>query len=208
MFVVVKCNNFALLRVKKTKEMNKVVLKVVVGSTNPVKVKAVYSGLQAMFPQHEFLVESVSVPSGVADQPLTDTETLTGAFNRMNNAYEAFPEADFWVGIEGGVQSLHVELASFAWIVVRTKNLVGKARSGMFFLPQAVAELVKQGVELGVADDQVFGQTNSKQKGGAIGILTDNVVDRTELYEQATKLALVPFKNEALYSTASEKMFA
>ncbi|MBC3540891.1 inosine/xanthosine triphosphatase [Rufibacter sediminis] len=179
--------------------MNKVVQKVVVASTNPVKVEAALSGLQAMFPQHEFQVEPISVPSGVADQPMSDTETLTGAFNRMCNAFDAHPQADFWVGIEGGVQALHQELAAFAWIVVRAQGLVGKARSGMFFLPPAVANLVHQGVELGEADDRVFGQANSKQNGGAIGILTDNVVDRKSLYEQTMKLALVPFKNETLY---------
>ncbi|RNI28677.1 inosine/xanthosine triphosphatase [Rufibacter latericius] len=179
--------------------MNKVVQKVVVASTNPVKLKAVQSGLQAMFPEQEFTVEAISVPSEVADQPMSDTETLTGAFNRVCNALDAYPQADYWVGIEGGVQMLHDELAAFAWIVVRTPRLVGKARSGMFFLPKAVAELVQQGVELGEADDRVFGHSNSKQNGGAIGLLTDNVVDRKQLYEQAVKLALVPFKNESLY---------
>ncbi|KAA3440079.1 inosine/xanthosine triphosphatase [Rufibacter hautae] len=179
--------------------MNKVVQKVVVASTNPVKVSAALHGLQAMFPQYEFVAEPISVPSGVSDQPMTDTETLTGAFNRVSNAFEAQPTADFWVGIEGGVQTLHTDLAAFAWIVVRSKKLVGKARTGMFFLPPAVAELVQQGVELGEADDRVFGHTNSKQKGGAIGLLTQNVVDRADLYEQAVKLALVPFRNEELY---------
>ncbi|ALI98707.1 inosine/xanthosine triphosphatase [Rufibacter tibetensis] len=179
--------------------MQRVVQKVVVASTNPVKVNAALSGLQAMFPHYEFKAEPISVPSGVADQPMSDSETLTGALNRVNNAVAHHPDADFWIGIEGGVETLHHELAAFAWIVVRTQNLIGKARSGMFFLPQAVADLVQQGLELGEADDRVFGHTNSKQKGGAIGILTNNVVDRKELYEQAVKLALVPFKNEALY---------
>ena len=38
-----------------------------------------------------------------------------------------------------------------------------------------------------------------KQAAGAIGLLTGNVVDRRQLYEQAAVLALVRFKNEALY---------
>lgn len=173
---------------------------VVVASANPVKVNAALGGLRRMFPDVAFEAKPVSVPSGVADQPMTDAETLLGASNRVQHAFDANPDADFWVGIEGGVASIGEELAAFAWVVVRTKALLGKARSGTFFLPQAVTELVQQGIELGTADDMVFNHSNSKQKGGAIGILTDNVLDRKELYEQAMILALVPFKNEQLYA--------
>jgi non-canonical (house-cleaning) NTP pyrophosphatase len=58
---------------------------------------------------------------------------------------------------------------------------------------------VRQGMELGDADDAVFGRSNSKQANGAVGILTGNVIDRAELYEQAVVLALIPFKNPELY---------
>lgn len=173
--------------------------KVVVASRNPVKIKAALGGLQRMFPACQFTVEAVSVPSGVADQPMSDAETLAGAINRVDSARVAIPAADFWVGIEGGVDYMHGELTAFAWVVVRSEKLVGKARSGAFFLPQAVTELVEQGIELGTADDMVFSRSNSKQEGGAIGILTANALDRQQLYEQAVMLALVPFKNELLY---------
>lgn len=176
---------------------------VVIASANPVKVNAALGGLQRMFPDTQFKAEPVSVPSDVADQPMTDAETLQGATNRVQNAFDSFPQADFWIGIEGGVASIGNELAAFAWVVVKSKDLQGKARSGTFFLPRAVTELVEQGIELGTADDMVFNHSNSKQKGGAIGILTNNVLDRKELYEQAVVLALVPFRNEKLYAEKS-----
>jgi len=86
------------------------------------------------------------------------------------------------------------------WVVVRSGDRVGKARTGTFFLPAPVADLVRQGKELGEADDIIFGRSNSKQENGAIGLLTGNVIDRTQLYEHAVVLALVPFKNVGLYS--------
>jgi len=52
---------------------------------------------------------------------------------------------------------------------------------------------------LGEADDIIFGQTNSKQKNGTVGNLTDNAVDRTKYYIDAIILALIPFKNKNLY---------
>jgi non-canonical (house-cleaning) NTP pyrophosphatase len=54
-------------------------------------------------------------------------------------------------------------------------------------------------MELGHADDLVFNKSNSKQENGAVGILTENVIDRAEFYKQAVILALIPFKNPTLY---------
>lgn len=178
----------------------------VVSSRNPVKIEAALSGFQKMFTESTFQVVPVSVPSDVPDQPMSDQETLTGALNRVNNAFNANAEAEYWIGIEGGVEMHDGELTAFAWVVVRSATGVGKARSGTFFLPHAVAELVAQGMELGEADDIVFNKSNSKQQSGAIGLLTDNVVDRMQLYEQAVVLALVRFKNEALYQQRTDAL--
>lgn len=173
--------------------------KVIVASANPVKIAAALAGLQRMFPQETFVAKGVSVPSGVADQPMTDAETRQGALNRVKHAQQQYPAADFWLGLEGGVEEMQGSLASFAWIVVAAGQKLGQARTGTFFLPQVVTDLVRQGMELGVANDQVFSKVNSKQKGGAIGLLSHNALDRKELYTQAVLLALVPFKNEELY---------
>jgi len=108
------------------------------------------------------------------------------------------PEAYFWVGIEGGIEDREGEMAAFAWIVVKSNKTLGKGRTGTFFLPQAVSDLIRQGKELGEADDIVFGRINSKQENGAIGILTGDVIDRTQLYAHAVVLALLPFKNPDL----------
>lgn len=185
--------------------MENKIYQVIIASKNPVKVNAALDGLQRMFPEGEFLPQPASVPSGVADQPMTEQETLQGALNRVANARAQHPEADFWIGIEGGVDVINDDLATFAWVVVQDREQLGKARSGTFFLPQQVRELVEQGVELGEANDRIFSHSNSKQKGGAIGILTHNVVDRRELYEQAVVLALVPLRNKSLYQNPQPK---
>jgi inosine/xanthosine triphosphatase len=174
---------------------------VVVASTNPVKVQAAVNGLRRVFPAADLDVVTVAVTSGVGHQPFSDEETLLGALNRVQQAAALAPEADYWIGIEGGVQEVEGDMAAFAWIVVRSKRIVGKSRTGTFFLPHAVADLIRQGKELGEADDIVFNRFNSKQENGAVGILTGNVVERMHLYEQAVILALIPFKNETLYAT-------
>jgi inosine/xanthosine triphosphatase len=183
---------------------------IVVASKNPVKLQAAREGFRRMFPGETLEMVPVSVPSEVSDQPISNQETLQGAFNRARTAQEKVPDADYWIGIEGGVEELansltdglpSVDLCAFAWVVVRSPALVGKGRTGTFFLPPRVAELVRQGKELGEADDIVFGRSNSKQENGAVGLLTGDVIDRAAFYEQAVVLALIPFKNVSLYAS-------
>ena len=174
---------------------------VIVASTNPVKIASVEQGFARMFPDSSFEFVGVPVPSGVSDQPTSDLETYTGAMNRAQGAQAVHPDADYWVGLEGGVEEHHSgDLCVFGWVAVRAKDeRHGKGRSSSFFLPNAVAELVRQGVELGSADDQVFGRTNSKQANGAIGLLTNDVISRSDYLRDAVVLALIPSKNEHLF---------
>jgi inosine/xanthosine triphosphatase len=175
-------------------------LRVVIASSNPVKIRAAIGGFRAVFPDKAVQAEGIDTPSAVAAQPRTDAETLRGAEARAVCAQGLKPEADFWVGIEGGVADLDGGLAAYAWVVVRSRERNGRARTGTFFLPQAVADLVRQGLELGDADDRVFAKTNSKRDAGAVGLLTGGVIDREALYRHAVSLALIPFVNVDLYN--------
>ena len=175
-------------------------LRLVIASNNPVKLRAALAGFQLAFAAEDFQTSTVNVPSGVPDQPLGNHQTLQGALNRAQAARAARPEAEYWIGIEGGVEWDGPDLYAFAWVVVCSQTLTGRGRTGTFLLPPQVAKLVGQGMELGHADDVVFQRSNSKQEDGAIGLLTRNLLDRAGLYEHAVLLALVPFLNPELYS--------
>lgn len=174
---------------------------IVVASTNPVKIRCALEGFQRMFPDEQFEAHGIHAPSRVGDQPMTDGETRQGAFNRAAHARDHFPEADYWIGIEGGIDTVGETLQAFAWVVVLSRHNAGQSRTGTFFLPDEIARLVRAGHELGEADDIVFGRSNSKQQNGAVGILTGDAVDRVAFYEQAVILALIPFKNPGLSFT-------
>lgn len=178
--------------------------KVIIASLNPVKIESVKLGFSKIFPHDKIEYQGVAVPSGVNDQPMSSSETLQGAINRASNGQTKFPSADFWIGIEGGIEKMENEMMAFAWIVVQSNHQTGKAKTGTFFLPPPVVKLIDEGKELGEADDIVFGDSNSKQKNGAVGLLTGNVIDRTSFYVEAVVLALIPFLNEKLYGTVNE----
>ena len=116
--------------------------KIIIASKNPVKINAVKMAFEKAFPEENFRFDGESIPSNVSDQPIGNEEIITGASNRVRNAMISFPEADFWVGIEGGVENTKHGMGSFSWVVVRSKDKEGKAKGNIFFLPKKVEKLI------------------------------------------------------------------
>ncbi len=172
-------------------------VRVVVASKNPVKIKAV----EQVFASAGFdaRIEGVSARSGVADQPMGSDETYLGACNRIEDIKLKHPDAHFWVGIEGGIEVIDGTMHCMAWIVISSKDLVGSSKVASFVLPKCVTDLVEQGSELGDATAEYFKEPNSKQKMGVVGILTGGTIDRTSYYVHAGELAMIPFRNINLY---------
>jgi inosine/xanthosine triphosphatase len=168
-------------------------MKIVVASKNPVKVNAVQAAFAASLPAQSLTVIGIDADSGVSDQPRGDEETRRGAGNRARDARRREPAADFWVGLEGGIEVIDDLLQAFAWMaVLDSAGRFGMARSATLPLPHAIRKLLESGMELGEANDRVFGTVNSKQQGGAFGLLTDGRHTRESIYAQTVMLALVP----------------
>ena len=180
-------------------------MRIIVGSQNPAKLEAVSVAFASFFPEVSFEVQPVSVPSGVSHQPLSDAETLLGATNRANAARGLEPDADFWLGIEGGLQPSpgnSEAYLSFSWVVLLGRQQTGRGRSASYELPKAICDLIRQGLELGDADDLVFGVSGSKRGSGGVGLLTDGRITRSQFYAEAVRLALIPFINPDLFPTS------
>lgn len=170
-------------------------LTVLVGSKNPTKTNAVFSAFKEVF-KVPIEVVGLSVSSGVTDQPMSCAETKKGAKNRVKQLKKN--NADFYVGIEGGCSYVGKNLFAFAWVVVMSEKKTGYGKTSLFQLPKEIQNLIEQGVELGEADDFVFNRKNSKQKDGAVGILTGGLVDRSKYYKEAVIMSLIPFINKKL----------
>lgn len=167
--------------------------KIVVASLNPVKIEATRTAFATLLTGVDLSIVGVSTDSGVSDQPVSDTETLHGARNRRGNARQTHADADYWVGIEGGIEVFDDQLLAFAWMSIESKDKRrGEARSPTLTLPAAVKRLIDQGKELGDANDEVFATINSKQGGGAYGLLSDGLYTRESIYTQTLILALLP----------------
>lgn len=176
---------------------------VVVGSKNPVKIACTQEAFDMAFPK-SISVEGVAALSGVSDQPFGLEETWLGAKNRALHARQLRPEANYWLGIEGGVAEDQGGMYAFAWIfILHSSGKTSQAQTGTFYLPSIVVDLIRQGRELGEADDLVFKERNSKQKGGSVGLLTQGLLTREAYYKQAILLSLIPFLNQELFPNTS-----
>jgi non-canonical (house-cleaning) NTP pyrophosphatase len=136
----------------------------------------------------------------------------------------------FAIGLEGGLEWLNDELLCMAWMAVvgsrsplvlgctastdcgaeydvskdDSSGCWGTAKTGTFALPSLVATLVKQGMELGDADDKVFSRVKAKHGSGTVGLLTDGLIDRSYYYEHALLLAMVPWIRPDVYPDGVE----
>ena len=172
---------------------------VVVGSKNPVKVAAAKETLSLFFTDTDIEAIGVDAPSGVPDQPMNEEETKLGAINRVQHCRENH-DADYYMAMEGGVHLYESGPATFAYVVIADKNnkpSIGKG--GLLPLPMSVYNALQEGEELGHVMDRLFNTVNIKQKGGAIGLLTNSVATRQSNYTQALILAMAPFLHPEFY---------
>jgi len=176
---------------------------VLVGSTNPVKIRATETAFRHFF--ETVAVQGHAVSSGVPDQPVND-DTFAGARNRVLELQEIDRQlqldSDYFVGIEGGIVQQFSRWFAFGGICIMNRvGQISYGTSSHFELPAATVGRLLRGEELGEIADEWTGAANSKQKGGAISYLTRGCVQRTELYVHGLIVALIPFLNPELYFT-------
>jgi inosine/xanthosine triphosphatase len=187
-------------------------MRVSVGSGNPVKIAAVENALADVV---GVTIEGVEVDSGVAEQPASRAETITGAETRAENALTA-GAYDLGVGIEGGVTDVEglPGLYLTMWAAVTDGERTTHGGGPTLRLPGSMADQVREGRELGPVIDEVIesesadGRAASPEQSvadprtshesvgegpGAAGVLTGYAVDRESSLTHAVAAALGPF---------------
>lgn len=175
-------------------------IKVGVGSQNPVKVNCVKKAFTVCWPKKKFVFVSQSVSSGVNDQPRSDEECVLGAKNRAEQVLKE-TKANFGVGIEGGIVKMGEHFFARAWVVViDNKGNTGLASSVSAPMSKRHMDLINSGIELGKADDMITGRKNTKQKEGYFGFISSKLITREKGYIDAVIMALARFKKLKLFS--------
>jgi len=184
------------VRTTDSPKLLKEIMKLYVGSANPVKLNAAKVAAENQWPDVEII--SCEVESGISEQPLTDEETRKGARNRAlaslatRDKNEDFEEESLGIGLEGGVFTQeNNELWSTVWVAVADRDgKIYESNGARFRVPEEIAKAIRSGEEMGPVVSRMFGGRDVRSTNGAIGIITKDFVDRTEEYAAIAKMAL------------------
>jgi len=152
-----------------------------VGSTNPVKERAVQ---EALGDQHTTV--AVDADPGITAMPMGRATGREGARNRGHDAHRK-TDADRGVGIEG-----YVEGGRFLTVwatIVDGDGVIGEGGAGRARLPDAIAGRIPAEA-LGAVIDDVLDEQAVARNGGTIAYLTDGRVTRTAFTARAVRHAL------------------
>ncbi|MBS3123925.1 inosine/xanthosine triphosphatase [Candidatus Woesearchaeota archaeon] len=167
-----------------------------VGSLNTVKIRAVCEAIKSYHQFDKATVIGIKVDSQVSNQPFNLEETMQGAKNR---AQLAFQDCEYSVGLESGTiclpvsaKSIYLELTACA---VYDGNGFGVGLSPAFQLPSDLVTRLKKGEDLEQASLYCRYTKNPDigQYEGIIGVLSDGIFDRLSYTVPAVKMALIRY---------------
>ena len=175
-------------------------LRVVVGSTNPVKVEAVRSVFGRAFPGRKLEVRGIRVESSVPSEPY-GKDVINGALQRAQSAIDG-AEAHLGIGIEAGLfwcEHLQDYMdVQYCAIVDRGETMTLGHGPG-FQYPPPIMSKVKGGKTVGQAMAEISGIIGIGRKQGVVGYLSKGIMVRKGLTETAVIAAMLPRLNPKLY---------
>ena len=157
-----------------------------VGSTNPIKIQVAKNALI----NAEMDVIGCPASSGVRPQPLSEEETRQGAVNRAKDCLRK-TDADFGIGLEAGVFFMNdnVYLCHWGALVDRSENTY-ISNSPIILLPNDHREALLAGQNLGEIMHHSTGIQDLGAKEGAVGIFTENRLNREKLLTEVVTVLL------------------
>lgn len=173
-------------------------MKIAVGTKNKAKLAAVEAWARKEFGD-DFVIEGVSVESGIDDMPLNNEESILGAKNRAMNCLAMVDNADLGIGLEGGVETIDNQMYLCGWAAVVDKDgRIGVGNCGNIMVPMFIAKRLNNGEELGVIMHELH-ERDIRNFEGSMGIFTQGRVSRSDSFIRALQYAYAPLDNFNLY---------
>jgi inosine/xanthosine triphosphatase len=172
-------------------------MKVIVGSRNPAKYMAVQQAMEGLGFKNCDTV-AMEVDSGVRNQPLSDKETIDGALHRARQALVNHEDAEFAIGLEGGV--VFDSTPAYTVMICNWGALVAKdgeefiASGARIPLPDSFKEELLAGRELGDLMDEYCQRKDIRKHEGAVGIFSEGAVTREQMFEHVSRLLVGQWK--------------
>jgi inosine/xanthosine triphosphatase len=195
-------------------------MNLIVGTENPIKIKAVENVFTKYFPQEPIAIQSVKVNSEVSNQPIGLNNVIDGAINRAKHALKYFikhiskseiqdnPSQNktlYAIGIESGLIQIPSTISGYlafqySAIIDQEKNLSIGTSPGWEYPSQIVNQLLtNSSLEMGTIMADLSGDKKIKYKEGAIGYFTQNKLNRLDITEMSIEMAIIPHINKKFY---------
>jgi len=171
-------------------------MKVAIGSSNPLKKRAVSNVFRRVFGDIEVVMQHVD--SGVPAQPM-NRDVARGARQRAERSFASVANAYFGVGIESGLFDLFGVKLDIQVCSIYDGAQHTSGTSPGFAYPQKVLDEIAEGREVGHIVEELSGIERIGQKIGAVGYLSKGLIDRTHFTELCVIMALIPRINRDLY---------
>ena len=172
-------------------------MKVLIGTTNPGKIKGAELALKHYYQDVE--IEGIKVDSNVPEQPVNE-DVYLGAKNRVDNlikyAQDNGLQADMYMAIEAGLSNGLGKWCNYNIAVVRDD--MGHESVGVgpgFPIPDRYLDKIIN-TSLGEVFDNIYHGNKLNLGKGGISSLTHNGIDRIEITRQAFIMALTTFVND------------
>lgn len=175
-------------------------MKIIICTENKAKIQAIKGVLQRVLSEFELVNEKFS--SDISEQPLSEEEGIKGAINRANNGRLKYQDADYYVGMEGYVDTNRYGMFLAGVVVVIDKNgKIGIGSSAKMLLPAFIQKKVEEGSELGPLVQGLMNDTNGeiRQYDGTNGILSKGLYNRVDEFKNAAECAFARFQSPEFF---------
>lgn len=175
-------------------------MKIIICTDNKAKIQAVEEVLTKIWTNIELTGEKF--PSDVSEQPLTEGVGIEGALNRIKNAKKKYSEFDYYIGMEGYVDTNKYGMFLGGAVVIKDNNgNIGIGTSAKMQLPNFIQDKIEKGEELGPLIKNLMNDAGDKirQYDGTNGVLSKGLYSRVDEFKDATKCALTRFRSPELF---------
>jgi inosine/xanthosine triphosphatase len=186
---------------------------IVLGSVRPAKVDGARAAIASIATIDDRFQSAALRTMAVGDtapvMPMSETDIIAGARARAAAALASAADVAgprFGAGLEGGLHPVTVdgacEWALCSWAAVTDGTSWGYGGGGNVIVPRPIAEEVLAGRELGDVIDRIAGE-GTRSTRGAWGVLTRDLISRSDAFRVALIAAFAPFYRSSVFSLRS-----
>ena len=174
-------------------------MKIAIWTKSPPKVKAIQQAIDEVvyFKDMDIEIIPLKVSSDISDMPISLEENMLGAKNRAYNCKKEV-EADLYIWMEWWTTMIEDKAYLFGVVYVLDKNWNSHyGISNMIEIPEYFRwKIYDEGLELWPVSTELTQETWDRRQTWVFGLISDDMITRTDQFVLAFKSAIVPFYNK------------